>query len=76
MFKVLKNKLSTFSILALPNFLKKFIIKCDASRRRIGAVIMQENRLIAYFSKALVATTLSKLVYEKEIMALVLAIQH
>jgi hypothetical protein len=37
---------------------------------------MQEKRPIAYFSKALGTRNLTKSAYEKELMAMVLAIQH
>lgn len=39
-------------------------------------MLTQDKRPIAYFSKALADSTLSKSVYEKELMALILAIQH
>src|ERR1044072_8789196 len=37
---------------------------------------MQDKRPVAYFSKGLADSVLRKSVYEKELMALVLAIQH
>lgn len=37
---------------------------------------MQNKRPIAYFSKVLSESNLSKSAYEKELMALVLAVQH
>lgn len=37
---------------------------------------MQGGRSIAYFSKALSMQNLSKSAYEKELMALVLSVQH
>jgi len=39
-------------------------------------VLSQDKKPIAFFSKALAETSLSKSIYEKELMALMLAIQH
>ena len=62
--------------MTLPDFSEEFTIKCDASGHGVGAVLLQENILVAFFSKALAATNLSKSVYDKEMMALVLAMQQ
>jgi len=42
----------------------------------IGAILTQNGRPIAYFSKALDERSLAKSAYVKELMAVALAIQH
>ena len=75
-FEMLKKKMTTAPVLGLLNFSKGFIIECDASGHGLSAVLMQEGCPLAYFSKGLCDRNLSKSAYEKELMALALAIQH
>lgn len=75
-FEELKKVMTTSPILVLPDFTRPFEIECDASGRGVGAVLMQKKRPIAFFSKALSKNNLTKSAYEKELVALVLAVQH
>jgi len=75
-FDSLKRHLTTFPILALPDFSKEFAIECDASCHCVGAILMQDGHKLAYYNKALAPHTFNKSIYEKEVMALVLAVQH
>ena len=75
-FEEMKRIMTSPPVLILPNFDLPFEVECDAAGRGIGAVLMQQRRPIAFFSKALSDGNLAKSVYEKELMALVLCIQH
>lgn len=75
-FEEMKRIMTSPPVLILPNFDLPFEVECDAAGRGIGVVLMQQRQPIAFFSKALSDGNLAKSVYEKELMALVLCIQH
>ncbi|XP_047256042.1 uncharacterized protein LOC124888793 [Capsicum annuum] len=69
-FKALKLAISTTPVLALPDFLKEFVVEMDASGCRIGAVLMQDSHPLAYMSKSLSDAYLSLPVYKKRCLQL------
>jgi hypothetical protein len=52
-FHTLRQHLTTSSVLAQPNSTKPFDVYYDASGTGLGCVFMQDNRVIAYASRAL-----------------------
>jgi hypothetical protein len=49
-FHALRQHLTTAPVLAQPDNTKPFEVYCDASGTRLGCVLMQDNRVIAYAS--------------------------
>nr|GEV78345.1 putative reverse transcriptase domain-containing protein [Tanacetum cinerariifolium] len=49
-FQMLKKKLCSAPILALPEGSEDFVVYCDASIKGFGAVLMQREKVIAYAS--------------------------
>ncbi|GJS28070.1 putative reverse transcriptase domain-containing protein [Tanacetum coccineum] len=52
-FQLLKQKLCSAPILALPEGNENFVVYCDASHKGLGAVLMQREKVIAYASRQL-----------------------
>jgi hypothetical protein len=59
---------------AIPDFTKQFIIETDASEFGICAVLMQDGHPISYLSQPLCARNTALSTYEKECMAVLLAV--
>jgi hypothetical protein len=73
-FKTLKMAMCTTSVPALPDFTKTFVLECDASGKGIDVVLMQEGQPLAFTSKQLSERNLGKPISEKEILAILHAI--
>ncbi|XP_047961908.1 uncharacterized protein LOC125206713 [Salvia hispanica] len=58
-FENLKTTMSTAPILRLPDFEKTFYVETDASDVGIGAVLIQDNHPIAYFSRSCASGTIA-----------------
>ncbi|CAH9094973.1 unnamed protein product [Cuscuta epithymum] len=65
----------TVPILQLPDFNRIFIVETDACYNGLGAVLMQERHPLAYISKAPGPKNMGLSIYEKEFLAILLAIE-
>jgi hypothetical protein len=75
-FDTLKIALVLAPMLALPNFSKKIQLETDASDQGVGAVLMQEGHPLAFNSKALGPRTRGLSTYEKEYLAILIAVDQ
>ena len=75
-FNTLKQALATTPVLALPDFSTEFVIETDTSSVGIGVVLCQKGHPIAYLCKALSGRNLGIPTYDKEMLAIVFAVQN
>lgn len=75
-FQALKTALVSAPVLALPDFAKTFEIETDACDSGIGAVLHQAGHPIAFVSKTLGPRHQTLSTYEKECLAILMAVDH
>ncbi|GKA86403.1 putative reverse transcriptase domain-containing protein [Tanacetum coccineum] len=74
-FQLLKQKLCSALILALPEGSENFVVYCDASHKGLGTVLMQIEKVIAYASRQLMVHEKNYKTYDLELGAVVLALK-
>ncbi|GJX44107.1 putative reverse transcriptase domain-containing protein [Tanacetum coccineum] len=74
-FQLLKQKLCSAPILALPEGSEDFIAYCDASKKGLGAVLMQREKVISYASCQLKIHEKNYTTHDLELGAVVFALK-
>ncbi|XP_073152869.1 uncharacterized protein [Henckelia pumila] len=74
-FLVLKKKLMTAPVLAIPEGTGRFVIYTDASKSGLGAVLIQDGKVIAYASRQLKIHEKNYPTHDLELAAVVFALK-
>ncbi|GKE35140.1 putative reverse transcriptase domain-containing protein [Tanacetum coccineum] len=74
-FQLLKQKLCSAPILALPEGSENFVVYCDASHKGLGAILMQREKVIAYASRQLKIHEKNYTTHDLELGAVVFALK-
>nr|GFC94550.1 putative reverse transcriptase domain-containing protein [Tanacetum cinerariifolium] len=74
-FQLLKQKLCSAPILALPEGSEDFIVYCDASNKGLGTVLMQREKVISYASRQLKIHEKNYMTRDLELGAVVFALK-
>nr|GEV29316.1 putative reverse transcriptase domain-containing protein [Tanacetum cinerariifolium] len=74
-FQLLKQKLYIASILALPEGSENFVVYCDASRKGLGTILIQREKVIAYASRQLKIHKKNYTTHDFELGAVVFALK-
>nr|GFA62123.1 putative reverse transcriptase domain-containing protein [Tanacetum cinerariifolium] len=74
-FQLLKQKLYSAPVLALPGGSEDFIVYCDASNKGLGTVLMQREKVISYASRQLKIHEKNYTTHDLELGAVVFALK-
>ncbi|GJW20976.1 putative reverse transcriptase domain-containing protein [Tanacetum coccineum] len=74
-FQLIKQKLCSTPILALPKGSENFIVYCDALHKGLGVVLMQNEKVIAYASRQLKIHEKNYTTHDLELRAVVFAVK-
>jgi hypothetical protein len=74
-FIALKQAMVSTSVLALLDFDVPFVEETDASDNGIGAILMQKDQPVSFLSKAPGPVHQKLPIYEKEFLALIMAVE-
>jgi hypothetical protein len=75
-FAALQQALCSAPVLGIPNFSRPFAIETDACQTGVGAVLLQDGHPLAYVSKPLGPRTQGLSIYEKEYLAILIAVEQ
>ena len=75
-FKAIKRVITTLPVLAYFDKTKKHTIQCDASKKGLGVVLLQESKPVMYMSRALTETEQRYSNIERELLAIVFALER
>ncbi|GJX69487.1 putative reverse transcriptase domain-containing protein [Tanacetum coccineum] len=74
-FQLIKQKLCSAPILALPEESEDFVVYCDVSHKGLGAVLMQREKVIAYASRQLKVHEKNYTTHDLELRSVVFALK-
>ena len=74
-FVELKKKLTNAPVLVLPNPNESFVVYCDASKMRLGGVLMQNGQVVAYASRQLMVHERNYATHDLELAAVVFVLK-
>ena len=74
-FQELKRGLTSASILIVPEMGQRYTMYCDASRDRLGCVLMLSGRVVSYGSLQLKNHEQNYSIHDMELVAIVFALK-